>query len=80
MDEANKKNTSIFYKTANIASIAGFYMGGLMQLNGMANNYQNPELAEAGLCVALLSGGYWLGKKFTENQFKKSSNLEKRVE
>ena len=63
----------------NIASITGFYIGGVMQLNGMANNYQNPKLAEAGLYVALVSGAYWLGRKFAEKQFKKASNLENKL-
>ena len=61
----------------NIASIAGFYIGGAMQLKGM--NANNDKLIEVGLYTTLLSAGYYLGRKFAEKQFKKASNLENKL-
>ena len=74
MEEVYARIKSKFYRIANIVSIAGFYIGGAMQLKGM--NANDDKLIEAGIYATLLSGGFWLGRKLAEKQFKKTSDLE----
>ena len=77
MEGLYRKVKSKFYSMANIASVAGFFIGGAMQVSGV--NANNDKLVEAGLYTTILSGGYFLGRKLAEKQFKKASGLEDRL-